>query len=162
MIRVLEKDFLNDSFIQKVCTKNICLNDRMNFNNKDIYYFGNYSDDKIDLIKNKLLKNKKRIINAIENNAKFIVCGNSYDILNNSFNKSDLNIYTAYNKKMFKKRRNKLLILKDKINLNVKRINSLDKVIDDYNFKYKNLICIKDEFLLNKIIKKTKQTTLSC
>ena len=110
MIRVLEKDFLNDSFIQKVCTKNICLNDRMNFNNKDIYYCGNYSDDKIDLIKNKLLKNKKRIINAIENNAKFIVCGNSYDILNNSFNKSDLNIYTAYNKKMFKKRRNKLLI----------------------------------------------------
>ena len=37
MIKVLEKDFLNDKFIDNNFTSNIKLNDKLNFNKNNIY-----------------------------------------------------------------------------------------------------------------------------
>ena len=132
------------------------------FNKNNIYFFGNYEEDKLKYIKNKLIKNKKNIKRAIENNIKFIVTGNSYDIFNNSFKHDDLNIFTAYNKKMFKKKIRKIRIKKDKDNLNLKTVYSLEKGVNSKNFKYKNLLCIKRPDTINKIIKKrqSKSTLL--
>ncbi len=142
MIKIIEKDFLDDDFIIKAFADNIKLNENIYFSKNNIYYFGNYKEDKINGIKNKIIKNKKRIINAIENNVTFIIHGNSIDIFNNSFKKDDMNLFTAYDKKAicikfkrlkFKKRKNK----------NITIINDLRKGVDTLNFKYKNLLCFK-------------------
>ncbi len=137
MICVLEKDLLDDKFIDKRFIKDISTNERILFNNKNIYYFGNYKKDSLNIIKDKLLKNKRNIINAIERNIKIIITGNSIDLFNNTFKYKDINLFTAYNKS------NKFRIL-----------NDLKKGLDTYNFKYKNLICFNDIKLINKIIKK--------
>ena len=42
MIKVIEKDFLDDDFIIKPFTKNINLKDNIYFSKDNIYYFGNY------------------------------------------------------------------------------------------------------------------------
>ena len=144
MICVLEKKLLDDKFIDKRFIKDINANERILFNNKNIYYFGNYKKDSLNIIKNKLLKNKRNIVNAIERNIKIIITGNSIELFNNTFKYNDLNLFTAYNKS------NKFRIL-----------NDLKRGLDTYNFKYKNLICFNNIKLINKIIKKTKYTTLS-
>lgn len=131
MIKVIEKDFLNDDFIIKPFTSNIGINDNIYFSKNNTYYFGNYKEDKLKTIKNKVIKNKKRIINAIENGTKFIIHGNSIDIFNNSFKATDINLFTAYDKKVFKK------------NSKFKNVFDLNNGIDTLNFKYKNLICFK-------------------
>ncbi len=132
MIKIIEKDFLDDDFIIKPFASNINLNDKIYFSKKDTYYFGNYKDDKIHKIKEKLKKNKRRIIKAIENGTNFIIHGNSIDIFNNSFKYNDINLFTAYD--------NKKNIIKKK---NVKYINDLNNGIDSLDFRYKNLICFK-------------------
>lgn len=132
MIKIIEKDFLDDDFIIKPFASNINLNDKIYFSKKDTYYFGNYKDDKIHKIKEKLKKNKKRIIKAIENGTNFIIHGNSIDIFNNSFKYNDINLFTAYD--------NKRNIIKKKT---VKYINDLTNGIDSLDFRYKNLICFK-------------------
>lgn len=131
MIKVLEKEFLNDNFILKAFTSNIKINDNIYFSKQDTYYFGNYKEDKINEIKEKLKKNKKRIIKAVENGTCFIIHGNSIDIFNNSFKSDDINLFTAYDKKRVI---NKRLI---------RKIDNLKIGIDCFNFKYKNLICFK-------------------
>ena len=68
----------------------------------------------------------------MQENIKFIVTGNSYDIFNNSFKHDDLNIFTAYNKKMFKKKISKIRIKKDKDNLNLKTDSIRLVQIDNY------------------------------
>lgn len=161
MIKVIEKDFLDDNFINKSLIKNISLHDKIFFSKENIYYFGNYKPDKLPLIKERLLKNKKRLINAIERNIRFIICGNSLEMFNNTFKKNNLNIYTAYCPYMFKRRLKKLTIKKQKNDMNLRTVDSLNKGIEGSNFKYKNFVCISDENLIDKIIKKTKQTTLS-
>ena len=140
MIKILEMDYLDDKFINKSFSKNISLDEKIVFSKNNIYYFGNYKQDKIDLIKKKLIKNKKNILNAIENQVKFIISGNSYEIFNNSFKHYDLNIYTSYGK--------------NKFNNKIKIIDNLKNGIEGNSFKYKNLICIKDSNKINKIIKK--------
>lgn len=162
MVVAIEKDLLNDCFIDKNFICNLSIEDKITFNKNNIYFFGNYEEDKLKYIKNKLIKNKKNIKRAIENNIKFIVTGNSYDIFNNSFKHDDLNIFTAYNKKMFKKKIRKIRIKKDKDNLNLKTVYSLEKGVNSKNFKYKNLLCIKRPDTINKIIKKrqSKSTLL--
>lgn len=154
MVVAIEKDLLNDCFIDKNFICNLSIEDKITFNKNNIYFFGNYEEDKLKYIKNKLIKNRKNIKRAIENNIKFIVTGNSYDIFNNSFKHDDLNIFTAYNKKMFKKKIRKIRIKKDKDNLNLKTVYSLEKGVNSKNFKYKNLLCIKSPDTINKIIKK--------
>ena len=144
MICVLEKELLEDNFIDKRFIKNINNEERILFNKNNIYYFGNYKKDSLNIIKEKLLKNKRNIINAIERNIKIIITGNSIDLFNNTFKYKDINLFTAYDKS----KRFKLL-------------NDLKKGLDTYNFKYKNLICFNDIKLINKLIKKTKYTTLS-
>ena len=142
MIKVLEKDYLEDNYIYKSFIKNISIKDKLHFSKKDIYYFGNYNDNKINIIKKKILRNKKNIIRAIENNVKFIIHGNSIDIFNNSFKSKDFNLFTAYDKKEIKLKRKKLK-LKHKNNDKYIIINDLKKGIDTLNFRYKNFICIK-------------------
>ena len=142
MIKVIEKDFLDDDFIIKPFTKNINLKDNIYFSKDNIYYFGNYKQDKINDIKEKILKNKKRIINAIEHNITFIIHGNSIDLFNNSFKTKNMNLFTAYDKKTIKKLFKKLKIKKRK-NKKIAIICDLKKGIDTLNFKYKNLLCFK-------------------
>ena len=72
MICVLEKELLEDNFIDKRFIKNINNEERILFNKNNIYYFGNYKKDSLNIIKEKLLKNKRNIINAIERNIKII------------------------------------------------------------------------------------------
>ena len=131
MIKILEKDFLKDNFIIKPFAENISLKDNIYFSKENIYYFGNYKEEHLNDIKNKIIKNKKRIINAIENNVAFIIHGNSIEIFNNSFKSNDINLFTAYNKKrLFNK--NKIV-----------KIDDIKTGIDTLNFKYKNLLCFK-------------------
>ena len=142
MIKVIEKDFLDDNFIIKSFTDNINIKDNIYFSKNNVYYFGNYKENKIDIIKAKVLKNKKRIINAIENNVTFIIHGNSIDIFNNSFKTNNINLFTAYDKKSFKILFKKLKIRKKK-NRKISIIYDLKKGIDTLNFRYKNLLCFK-------------------
>lgn len=142
MIKVIEKDFLDDNFIIKSFTDNINIKDNIYFSKNNVYYFGNYKENKIDIIKAKVLKNKKRIINAIENNVTFIIHGNSIDIFNNSFKTNNINLFTAYDKKSFKILFKKLKIRKKK-NKKISIIYDLKKGIDTLNFRYKNLLCFK-------------------
>ena len=142
MIKVLEKDYLEDNYIYKSFIKNISVKEKLHFNKNDIYYFGNYNDNKINIIKKKILRNKKKIIRAIENNVKFIVHGSSIDIFNNSFKSKDFNLFTAYDKKEINIKRKKLK-LKNKNSDKYMIINDLKKGIDTLNFRYKNFICIK-------------------
>lgn len=131
MIKIIEKEFLNDNFIIKPFAGNININDKIYFSKNDTYYFGNYEENKVDLIKNKIRKNKKRILNAIEDGVKFVIHGNSIEIFNNSFKKENINLFTAYDKKR--------IIKKNKLKI----INSLKTGIDTFNFRYKNLTCFK-------------------
>lgn len=101
MIHILEKDYLEDEFIIKEFTNNIKLKDKLKFNKNDIYYFGNYKKDKIDLIEKKLIRNKKAIINAVKKDIKFFIYGNSINLFNNSFNHKKLNIFNMYDNKIF-------------------------------------------------------------
>lgn len=131
MIKIIEKEFLDDDFIIKPFASNIKLCKNIYFNKEDTYYFGNYKEDKINLIKEKINKNKKRIIKAIENGTTIIIHGNSIDLFNNSFKACDINLFTAYDeKKRFKRKK-------------VKFVNDLNYGINSLNFKYKNLICFK-------------------
>lgn len=151
MIKIIEKDFLDDNFILKNLTSNINLNEKIKFNKDDVYYFGNYNTIYVDKIKKKINKNKKNIRNAVEKGIKFLITGNSTELFNNNFSSKDINLFTCYNKKCFKK--NKIKNAKNKKRLI--EYNNLNK-IDNENFKYKNLICIKNLSDINKIIKMTK------
>ena len=140
MIKIIEMEYLDDNFINTSFCKNISLNENITFSKGNIYYFGNYKEDKIELIKKKLIKNRKNLLNAIQNNVKFIISGNSFEMFNNSFKPYDLNIYTNYSKS---KHSNKIRYIAD-----------LKKGIEGNIFKYKNLICIKNTNKINKVIKK--------
>ena len=142
MIKIIEKDLLEDNFIIKGFTKNIKLKDKITFTKDDTYYFGNYKKSDIDIIKKKILKNKKSIIRAINKGVKFIIHGNSIDIFNNNFNKNEFNLFTAFEKKDLRIKRKKLKIKNKKHNKYI-IVNNLKRGIDTLNFRYKNLICIK-------------------
>ena len=142
MIKVLEQDLLDDKFIIKGLTFNIKLNDKLLFNKEDIYYFGNYKENELYKIKNKLINNKKRLIKAIEQGVKIIVCGNSFELLNNSFNSKDINLYTSFNPNNFKK--NKIKFKKKYKNTKLKTIYDISVPINSENFRYKNFVCIKN------------------
>lgn len=145
MIKVLEKDYLDDKFIIKQFLYNIKIKENIFFDKKDTYYFGNYKEEKLDIIKQKVNKNKKRIINAIENGTKFIIYGNSINIFNNSFNHNNINLFTSYSENSFKNKFGKLVIKKKYKNKNIKVVENINKCITTENFRYKNLICIKKE-----------------
>lgn len=145
MIKVLEKDYLDDKFIIKPFLYNIKIKENIFFDKKDTYYFGNYKEEKLDIIKQKVNKNKKRIINAIENGTKFIIYGNSINIFNNSFNHNNINLFTSYSENSFKNKFGKLVIKKKYKNKNIKVVENINKCITTENFRYKNLICIKKE-----------------
>lgn len=145
MIKVLEKDYLDDKFIIKQFLYNIKIKENIFFDKKDTYYFGNYKEEKLDIIKQKVNKNKKRIISAIENGTKFIIYGNSINIFNNSFNHNNINLFTSYSENSFKNKFGKLVIKKKYKNKNIKVVENINKCITTENFRYKNLICIKKE-----------------
>jgi len=155
MIKVLEKDFLNDSFIIKEFADNISIKDNFKFNSNNIYYFGNYKEDKLNTIKKKIINNKKSIKNAIEKGAKFIITGNSVSLFNNNFNINDINLFNLYNEKDFKRKNNKLRYKKKKKNNKIYLFNNLNSISYD-NFRYKNLICISNINNINNVIKKVK------
>ena len=152
MIKVLEVDYLEDNFINKKLVSNININDKLIFKKENIYYFGNYNKDNLNIIRKKLLNNKKNIINAVEKGIKFIITGNSNDLFNNDFKNNSLNLYTCYDKNIFKRKK----IKNTKSNTKLKQVNNLTSGIDSINFKYKNMICINDEKNIDKIIKKVK------
>lgn len=150
MIKVIEKELLEDDFIISSLTKNINLNEVIYFSKNDIYYFGNYKNDALIKIKNKLIKNKKRIVKAIENGVRFIVHGNSIDIFNNTFNHNDINLFTSYNPNEFKKQISKLR-LRTKYKYNkIKKVNNIKEAIPSESFLYKNFLCIKNKKILEK------------
>lgn len=154
MVCALEKDFLEDKFIDCNFISNININDRIKFSNKNIYYFGNYNNDKINIIKRKLLKNKKKIINSIENGIKIIITGNSCELFNMSFkHDNSLNLFNCDNNIIKKKILSKHNTIKNNKDYNVKKINVLNNHIYG-NFTYKNLYFINNEKYINKIIKK--------
>ena len=45
IVKIIEKDFLDDDFIIKPFASNICINENIYFNKKNTYYFGNYKED---------------------------------------------------------------------------------------------------------------------
>ena len=149
MIKVINKEDLDDDFILRVYTDNIDINDKLTFLNDYIYYFGNYKESKLNIIEHKLIKNKKNIIKAIEKGAKFLIYGNSIDIFNNSFNHKKLNLFTVYDYKNVKFRKNKI-IFKNKYSNYIKNINSLNETSDSINFRYKNLICFNNKNIFKK------------
>lgn len=160
MIRAIEKDLLRDNFLNNEFIKNMDVNEKMFFNLHDIYYFGNYDYNSLNIIKRKINKNKKNIKNAVNRGVKFIITGNSIKLFNNNFNTKDINLFNGYNDKDFKYKHNKLYFKKNKNTYKIKNINNLNNA-NNSNFRYKNLICISDNITIDKIIKKTKQTTLS-
>lgn len=143
MIKVLEKEYLNDCFIEKKFVKNININEKLIFNKINIYYFGNYDKNEIYKIKNKLLKNKKNIINAVEKGIKIIISGNSCELFNNSFEANNINLFTY-------------IPIYNKHNCKIKYVDNLKDGIYANNFKYKNLICITNEKNIIKILKNKK------
>ena len=96
MIKIIEKEFLDDNFIIKPFASNIKISENIYFKKDDTYYFGNYKKDKLNYIKEKINKNKKRIISAIENGTTIIIHGNSIELFNNSFKACNINLFTAY------------------------------------------------------------------
>ena len=131
MIKIIEKEFLDDNFIIKPFASNIKINENIYFKKDDTYYFGNYKKDKLNYIKEKINKNKKRIISAIENGPHIIIHRQSLESFNNSFKDCNINLFTAYDdKKLFKRKK-------------VKFVNDLNYGINSLNFKYKNLIWFK-------------------
>ena len=156
MIKIIEKNKLDDDFILKTYAINLSINDKLKFNKMDVYYFGNYKKDELKVIEKKLIRNKKNIINAIEKGTKFLIHGNSIDMFNNSFISNKLNIFTCYDLVNLKVRKNKISFRK-KYSNTLKKINSLNEVSDNINFRYKNLICFMNE----KALKKQSISTLS-
>lgn len=154
MIKVLEKTLLKDNFINTYLVDNINIYDKINFSLDNIYYFGNYDVDKLSIIRKKINKNKNNILRAIKRGVKFIITGNSISLFNNNFNTKDINLFNSYDDKIFKYKRNKIKFKKEKSNYKIKCINNLN-MADNSNFRYKNLICIKDEKTIDKIIKLT-------
>lgn len=142
MIKVLEKDFLDDDFIIKPFVSSIKINDNIYFSKKYTYYFGNYKESKISEIKQKLKRNKKRIIKAIENGIKFIICGNSIEIFNNDFMANGINLFTVYTPSKNTKSKNKITY-----------VDNLNNGICASNFKYKNLLCISKIKKVEKLLK---------
>ena len=150
MIMVLEKSKLDDSNIKKGLINNISINDKIIFSKENIYYFGNYDERYIKDIRRKLYNNKRNIINAVEKGIKFIICGNSVEIFNNNFNAKDFYLYTSYNKNQFKNKINGIKFKKRYKKNRIINIDNLNSTINSTNFRYKNLICIKN---INDIIK---------
>ena len=150
MIYALEKDYLKDDFIIKNYVNNININDKIKFNKEYIYYFGNYDKSYLKRIEKKLINNRKNIINAIEKGVKFLIYGNSIEIFNNSFKANKLNLFTCYDNKNLKLKRNKI-ILKNKYSKYIKHIRSLNEGSDNINFRYKNLICFNNKSLFSRI-----------
>lgn len=161
MIKVIEKEMLDDEFIIKPFISNINLNDNIYFTKDNIYYFGNYKNNELKNIKQKLIKNKRNIIRAIEKGIRFIVCGNSVELFNNDFKADGFNLYTLYNPSSFKRRLNHLIIKKDKYKSKIKIVSNLEGGICAVNFKYKNFLCVSKENKLDELIKKVKQKDLS-
>ena len=60
MIKIIEKEFLDDDFIIKPFASNIKINENIYFKKDDTYYFGNYKSDKLSHIKEKINKNQKK------------------------------------------------------------------------------------------------------
>lgn len=156
MIIAIEKNNLDDDFIVKTFIKNMNINNRLNFNKDDIYYFGNYNKDMLNKIEKKLINNKKSLIKAIESGTKFLIYGNSIDIFNNSFKRNKLNIFTVYDNKNINIRNNKMKV-KNKYNKSIKQVYGLNIASDNINFRYKNLVCFKNK----KAIEKQSISTLS-
>ena len=144
MIKVLEQDLLDDKFIIKGLTSNIKLNDKLSFTKEDIYYFGNYTKEGLDIIRKKLLKNKKTIKNAIEKGIKIIISGNSVEIFNNNFNTNDINLFTSYNDDLFKYKRKGIRFNNINKKSRIKNILDLKKPVNTGSFRYKNMICTEN------------------
>ena len=156
MIHVIEKDYLDDDFIISEYINNISINSNIYFNKKDVYYFGNYKEDKINIIERKLISNKKNIINAIEKGCKILIHGNSIDLFNNHFNHKKLNIFTCYDDKSLRISKNNIKI-KNKYSNYITYVNDINKPINNINFRYKNLICFNN---INAIKKQSISTLL--
>ena len=63
---------------------NLTINDKIDFHKYDIFFMGMGSEDNQELVRKDILKYKKDLKDAIENNKTFILTGNSYELLGNS------------------------------------------------------------------------------
>ncbi len=159
MIKVFEKDYLDDTLIKNYRASNIGINDRINFNSKDIYYFGNYQQDKLKYIRKKLIRNYKNIKRAVERKTKIIITGNSCNLFNSTFKSgSSISLFVAYDPKRFKRAKLSRFIRINQVRkTEIKKIGSLNGVISSENFFYKNLYYIDDSKNVIDVIKKLKK-----
>lgn len=148
MICALKKKYLKDDFIETKLINNL---DNISFNKNNIIYFGNYEENKLEIIFKKLLKNKEKIIKALESGKKIIVTGNSCNLFNIAFkpNKS-LNLFNCYDIKIKNNKLRKYKKISSIKNNKIQNINNLNEDINYSNFRYKNFIYISN----NKNIKK--------
>ena len=85
MIKIIEKEFLDDNFIIKPFTSNIKINENIYFKKDDTYYFGNYKKDK-DIDLGPLYNNEENNVDKEDNftSCKYCTfCGNkinAYDL----------------------------------------------------------------------------------
>lgn len=145
MIKIIEKEFLDDNFIIKPLAGNINVKDKIYFSKNNIYYFGNYKKDKLSIIKKKIIKNKTNIKNAVEKGIKIIIYGNSIELFNNNFKRDTISLFTAYDKNIFSNHKGKLCFKKNNNKNTFKIIDNIQYGIDTLNFRYKNLLCLKKD-----------------
>lgn len=77
-VRALKKHFEDNGIKTEISF--LTINDKIDFNKYDIYYMGMGSELSERLVIKDIIKYKKEIKKAIENNKYFIVTGNSYEI----------------------------------------------------------------------------------
>lgn len=101
-VRALKKAFEDQDV--KVEIHFLTINDKIKFNDYDIIYMGMGTEDSQKLVINDIIKYKKDIKKAIENNKYFFITGNSYEIFGKyiiDFNKEKiktLDIFDYYTK----------------------------------------------------------------
>lgn len=93
------------------------INDEIRFINEDInlVYIGSFPDENMELIINKLKKDKDKIKEKLDNNQVFLATGNSFEIFSNYIIDNEkkiegLNIFDFYVKKDYEKRHNSLFL----------------------------------------------------
>lgn len=88
---------LRDAFLKQgieIKVDNLTINDEIDFSKYDLFFMGMGSVENQELVRKDILKYKKEINEAIENNKYFIMTGNSYELFGKMINdKKTLGIF---------------------------------------------------------------------
>lgn len=97
----------------KVEIKNLSINDNINFDELDIIYMGSGTEDNRLLVLEDILKYKKDIKKAIEENKTFLITGNALSLFGKSLNDQNNNTKEALNIFNFEQTNSKDRIVKE-------------------------------------------------